>query len=239
MSLYITIAVRLQQLFACLCLGVCLVALGAGPVHAEGFKFGQPTEDDLADQAAEQERQDRIYQQLSTPCRAALKDRKIMVIIGERQAGGLIRAQQQSYSPHFQAINSRLQGLGLRTYTQAQIQAQIKQAEIDAYFRNDPDAALSASRRLGASFILRGLISSQASRNPMIPVNQVSVDMNFTLTDASGRTISEASANSSSYAGTDVSRMALTLVNEKADEVVGQLYADYCRNAAPGRPAKK
>jgi len=32
--------------------------------------------------------------------------------------------------------------------------------------------------------------------------------------------------------------MALTLVNEKADEVVAQLYGDYCRNAAPP-PASK
>jgi hypothetical protein len=27
--------------------------------------------------------------------------------------------------------------------------------------------------------------------------------------------------------------MALTLVHEKADEVVARLYADYCRHAAP------
>jgi hypothetical protein len=44
--------------------------------------------------------------------------------------------------------------------------------------------------------------------------------------------ISDTDATSSSYAGADVERMALTLVNEKADEVVAKLYADYCRNAA-------
>jgi len=36
--------------------------------------------------------------------------------------------------------------------------------------------------------------------------------------------------------------MALTLVNEKADEVVSQLYADYCTNGgmgAGGRPTAK
>jgi hypothetical protein len=57
--------------------------------------------------------------------------------------------------------------------------------------------------------------------------------MDFTLTAANGRAISAARASSASYAGADVSRMALTLVNEKADEVVPQLYADYCSNAAP------
>jgi hypothetical protein len=218
---------------------LAVLALVAEPARAQGFKFGQPTEDDLADQANEQARQERIWAQLGTPCRDRLKEKKIMVVIGERQANGMIFAQQQNYGPHFQAINTRLRWLGLRTYTPEEIRRQIAQAEIDAYFRNDPDAALSASRRLGASFILRGLITAQASRNPMMPVNQVSVNMGFTLTDTGGRMISDAEASSSSYAGADVSKMALTLVKEKADEVVAQLYSDYCRNAVPVRPPAK
>src|SRR5206468_6351893 len=113
-----------------------------------------------------------------------------------------------------------------RTYTPDEIRRAIAQAEIDAYFRNDPDAALTAARRLGASFVLRGLISSQASVNPLMPVNQVAVAMGFTLSGANGRVISDVDAHSSSYAGVDVARMALTLVNEQADEVVARLYAD-------------
>ena len=126
----------------------------------------------------------------------------------------------------------------MRTFTPEEIRRQIAQAEIDAYFRNDPEAALSASKRLGASFVLRGVISSQAGRNPMIPVNQVSIDMDFTLTGGNGRVISDAQASNSSYAGANVSRMALTLVNEKADEVVAKLYSDYCR-AGGYAPARK
>ena len=67
--------------------------------------------------------------------------------------------------------------------------------------------------------------------NPLIPVNQVAVAMGFTLSKADGRVVSDADASSSSYAGADVTRMALTLVNEKADDVVAKLYADYCSNA--------
>ena len=81
---------------------------------------------------------------------------------------------------------------------------QIAQAEIDAQFRNDPDAALSASKRLGASFVLRGLITSQTNRNPMIRVNQVSVAMGFTLTGSNGQLISTADASAASYSGADV-----------------------------------
>jgi hypothetical protein len=216
-----------------------LLLLTTGPAAAQGFKFSQP---DNAAKAEEEARQDRIARDLSTPCRADIKGKKIMVIIGELQSNGWIAAQQKNYGPHFQAINNRLRSLGLRTYTPEEIRSQIAQAEIDAYFRNDPDAALSAARRLGASFVLRGLISSQATVNPIVRVNQISVNMGFTLSGANGRIVSEAQASSSSYAGADVSGMALTLVNEQADEVVARLYADYCRSAglnAGGKPASK
>ncbi|MGH8714903.1 MAG: hypothetical protein ACREYB_12940 [Casimicrobiaceae bacterium] len=210
-------------------------ALSSAAIAAEGFKFSDA---DDADRAESEARQNRIADQLSTPCRADLKGKKIMVVIGETRSNGVISAQQQNYGPHFQAINTRLRALGLRTYTPDEIRRQIAQAEIDAYFRNDPDAALAASRKLGASFVLRGLISSQAGRNPMMNVNQVSVNMDFNLTGSNGRLISDAQARSSSYAGADVGRMALTLVNENADEVVAKLYADYCTNAGFARARK-
>lgn len=216
-----------------------LLSLAASPLGAQGFKFSQPDAAAAADEAA---RQQRIAEQLSTPCRADLKGRKIMVVIGELQSNGIVAAQQQNYGPHFQEINARLRALGLQTYTPEEIRKQIAQAEIDAYFRNDPDAALAAAKRLGASFVLRGLISSQATRNPVIAVNQVSVNMGFTLSGSNGRIISDVQASSSSYAGADVARMALTLVNEQAEEVVARLYGDYCRNAglaSGSKPAPK
>jgi len=216
-----------------------LVLLVPALAGAQGFKFSQP---DAADRAEQDARESRIAEQLSTPCRGELKDKKIMVVIGERQSNGYIAAQQQNYGPHFQVINSRLRALGLRTYTPEEIRRQIAQAEIDAYFRNDPDAALSASKRLGANFVLRGLITSEAAPNPMIAVNQVAVTMKFTLYGTNGRLISDREATSSSYAGANVERMALTLVKENADEIVPALYADYCKNAGPAaakKPASK
>src|SRR6266480_3682193 len=95
----------------------------------------------------------------------------MLALLTTSLAGGQgFKFSQQDDGPHFQAINTRLRALGLKTYTPEEIRRQIAQAEIDAYFRNDPDAALAASKRLGASFILRGLISSQATRNPMMAV---------------------------------------------------------------------
>jgi hypothetical protein len=143
----------------------------------------------------------------------------------------VIYASQEAYSPHIDAINGRLRSLGLRTYTPEEIRRQIAQAEIDAYFKNDPDAAINASRRLAAQYLLRGLIATQSTRNPIVNVNQVSVSMNFTLTASNGRMISHADARNESYAGRDTRGMALTLINERADEVVAQLYSDYCQRA--------
>jgi hypothetical protein len=206
---------------------VALFACGATPALADGFRFSDP-DTSAADEA--RARDARIAQDLAVPCRADLLNRKIMVVIGLTQSNGVIDAHQENFGPHYQAINRRLQALGLRTYTPEQIRKQIAQAELDAYFRNDPDAALAASKKLGASFVLRGLITSEASVNRMMAVNQVSVNMGFTLTGSNGRVISDTEASSASYAGADVQGMALTLVNEKADEVVAALYADYCRS---------
>jgi acid stress-induced BolA-like protein IbaG/YrbA len=201
----------------------------------QGFKFSQPDDSERLENEA---RQNRIAEQLSTPCRASIKDKKIMVVIGQQQSNGIVLAQQQNYGPHFQAINTRLRALGLKTYTPEEIRRQIAQAEIDAYFRNDPDAAMAASKKLGASFVLRGLITAQSGMNPLMAVNQVSINMDFTLYGGNGRVVADAHANSSSYSGADVQHMALTLVNEKADEVVAQLYADYCRNAGMAANSK-
>ena len=215
-----------------------IASLSAPAALAQGFKFSDPDPIDQQEKADKAAAEAIATEQIWTPCRAELKDKKIMVVIGERRSDGYVYAEQQNYGAHYEAINRRLKTLGLRTYTPEEIRRQVAQAEIDAYFRNDPDAALSASKRLGASFVLRGLITAQATPNPMMRVNQVTINMDFTLTGSNGRLISDAHASSSSYSGADVGKMALTLVNEKADEVVPKLYADYCRNAG-AKPANR
>ena len=206
---------------------VLALVLAAGPAQAQGFKFSN---EDTAEKEQAAQRQDEVRGLLNTPCRDKIRNQKIVVLIGEVRDGN-IYAGQGSFGQHFDAINSRLRGLGLKTYTQAQITQQIAQAEMDAYFKNDPDAAISASKRLAAQYILRGVISTRANRNALINVNQVNVTMSFTLTGANGRMISQASAENASFAGQDVSGLALTLINERADEVVARLYSDYCRAA--------
>lgn len=201
-------------------------------VHpACAFKF---SEEEAKTQAEDGARAQRIGQLVSVACKQQLKNQKIMVVIAERTGNGYNTAQSR-YGPHFQAINHRLRALGLKTYTQEEIKRQIAQAEIDAHFRNDPDAAINASKKLGANFILRGLISTQSGINPVLKINEVAVNMGFTLVAASGKTVSNVTAHADSYSGTDTLGMALTLVNEQADEVVAQLYNDYCRAGTAGK----
>ncbi|MBZ0134122.1 MAG: hypothetical protein M9884_15715 [Rhodocyclaceae bacterium] len=208
-----------------------LLAVFLGLTFASGqaaaFKFSEEEEKAKGD---DQARAQRIGQLVSAPCKQQLKNKKIMLVIAERTANGY-NTTQSRYGPHFQAINHRLRALGLKTYTQEEIRAQIAQAELEAHFRNDPDAAINASKKLGASFILRGLITTQTGINPVLKINEVAVHMGFTLVSAGGRALSNVSARDESYSGTDTLGMALTLVNEQADEVVAKLYNDYCRNA--------
>ena len=197
---------------------------------AQGFKFSSPSPDEQAQAAQEERKRATIEQQLSTPCRERIRNRKIMVLVGEERNGDVVAAQG-SFGRHVEAINARLRSLGLKTYSAEQIRRQVAQEEVDAYFKNDPDRALSASKRLAAQYVLKGVIATQAYRNEMVNVNQVNVAMDFTLVDAAGRPVSRARATNASYAGTDVGGMALTLIEERADEVVAQLYSDYCRTA--------
>ncbi|MBG9388229.1 hypothetical protein [Caenimonas aquaedulcis] len=199
-------------------------------VHAQGFKFSNPPEGAKAEAQAQADRRATIDEMLSTPCRERIRNAKIMVLIAEEK-NGAVNASQGGYGRHVDAINNRLRALGLKTFSPEQIRAQIAQEEVDAYFKGDADRALSASKRLAAKYVLRGVIASQATRNAMVNVNQVRVGMNFTLSDAAGRPVSTASATNESYAGSDTSGMALTLIEERADEVVARLYSDYCRAA--------
>lgn len=210
-------------------LACCAIASGA-PAQQQGFRFSDPAPDAQADAAAQAQKRAQVEAQLATPCRDRIRNRRIVVLVGEER-NGAVSAPQGRFGRHVEAINGRLQQLGLKTYSAEQIRKQVAQEEVDAYFKNDPDRALSASKRLAAQYVLKGVIGTQAFRNAAVNANQVNVALDFTLTDAAGRPVSAARATNASYAGADVSGMALTLIEERAEEVVAQLYADYCRNA--------
>ncbi|MGF1615143.1 MAG: hypothetical protein ACFCVA_14875 [Gammaproteobacteria bacterium] len=209
----------------------------AGPVAVVGVLIASPaawafsfSEEQAKAEGKARAESEQVQQLVSVPCQETVKNKKIMLLIAERTGDGWVTTQSR-YGPHFDAINRRLRALGLRTHTQEEIRAQIAQAEIEAYFHNDPDAALVASRRFGASFILRGTITTHTGVNPVLGIPEVAVHMGFTLSSAAGRTLSDVSARGESFSGADTLGAALTLVAEQADRIVAQLYNDYCRSA--------
>jgi hypothetical protein len=235
-------------------LAVAPFLVGSGTVRA--FSFSEEEQKEAQAQAdrsaAASEQVDRL---LSIPCRKGLKKKKIAVVIGERHRGpqasgrvvvlqteryrgkhratAALSAQAQSGVPADHGmlvgeINRRLRDIGLKTYSEAEIAAQIAQAEMAAFLNNDMDAAASAASRLGANFFLRGVIDSQSRVNPVLGINEVLVSMAFTLVDASGRIISNVTARGDAYAGQDTLTVALDLIREQADLVVARLYHDYC-----------
>lgn len=205
---------------------ICL--LSAGTACADTFSFSSQAAKEKAQQDADAAARARTIQSLvSVPCRQSLKNQPILFLVGE-QSSGQWETEQGRFGALVRVIDTRLKGLGLKTYTQQEIKAKIAQAEVDAYFKNDPDAALAASNRLGANHILRGVVSSRSGVNPSVQVNEVAVYVDLTLTRADGRVLSDVSAHSDSYSGSDTLATALDLVKRQADLLVAQIYNDYC-----------
>jgi hypothetical protein len=201
-------------------LSALLMLLVAASAHA--FRFSE----EEAKSRAEAEAGKVAAIEISPACRKRLGGERVLLLIAERGNSG-INAEQSRYSLHFDGIEKRLRSYGMRTFSQAEIKRQIAQAEIDAHFRNDPDAALAAARKLGATLTLRGMISSQRGINPVLGINEVAVNMGFSLL-AGSRSLADANAKADSYAGTDTVGMALKLIDEQADAVVNSLVAGYC-----------
>lgn len=204
---------------------------GAAPLCADPFRFSTQEQQERAkEQALEAQQALATRQLVSVSCQDKLKNRKILQLVAERSSGHW-QTRQEDYAPFFDIIDARLRALGLKTYTQQQIKGRIAQAEMDAYFNNDPDAALAASKRLAADYVLRGEIRTTTGINPVVGVKEVAVDVRLTLSSASGRQLSEVSSHSDAFSGHDTLVTATDLLHREADRLVAQLYNDYCRKA--------
>ncbi|HMK85622.1 MAG TPA: hypothetical protein VK437_06675 [Steroidobacteraceae bacterium] len=212
--------------------GETSATVGASSAPEDQFSFSsQAAKDEQEKAAAATQRAEAIRSLVAVPCQERIKNQKIVVLIGEHTSDQWDTSQDR-YGPLFRIIDGRLRALGLKTYTQGEIKASIAQAEVAAYFNNDPDGALSASKRLGANYVLRGSISGRSGVNPVVQVNEVAVNITLTLEGIDGRLLSEVHAHADSYSGSDTLATALTLVREQADPLVAQLYNDFCRAAA-------
>lgn len=217
---------QLQKISFIAFLFLISMLLMSSTLHA--FTFSEYEEKEAAEERSQAQ---QVRSMKDVPCSAKLKHKKVVVIIGERHNDGHLSSKQSNYGLMFNEINRRLRQLGLNTYSQKQITAQIARAEMEAVLNNDPDAAMAAGKRLGASFFIRGMISSRSGINPVLGINEVFVNMNFTLMDARGHIFSDVSVQGDSWSGSDTLGAALAIVKQQADVAVANLYHDYCTQA--------
>lgn len=206
---------------------VSLLVLGLTvllPASAWCFSF---SEESQKESQARQATSARNRALLSEPCKAQIKGQKIALVIAERHQG-LLSVNASNQGELFHLLNSQLQAVGLSTITQQEITARVARAEAEAILNNNPDAAMAASKKLGAAFFLKGLISARSGANKMVRANEVSVSIQLTLTDSSGRTLSHVSASGQSWAGSDVIGAAMSVLEDEASSLVAKLYSDFC-----------
>src|SRR3954469_12823788 len=96
-----------SAIFLACCAIIASAACAQTSPTAPGFKFSNPSPDEKTQADAEAGRRITIDALLSTPCAQKVKNRKIMVLLGEERNGAIVAAQG-SYGRHVDAINSRL-----------------------------------------------------------------------------------------------------------------------------------
>lgn len=161
-------------------------------------------------------------------CRRRLANRKVAIVFSEvREDGGRL-VRQQRYAGVFPLVAEALRRAGMTVYTQEEVNRQVAQEEMRRFLNNEADAAVTAFQRLGAAYVLRSTIESRAMMNPMIRVKQVSVQVSFALSAASGGVVGQADMAQASFTGADPLPVVRDIVRDQIDGVVADLYASVC-----------
>jgi hypothetical protein len=183
-------------------------------------------------------------------CPKSLKTAKIATMIGEIHKndrtglagfyGSFMTADSPEWNSRFgtkksvygnlvDELNSGFQQLGLKTFTTAEINAQIARAEQEAVLNNNLDAAVSAADRLSAKFLLKGIISTHSQINKVVNIDEVFVTINLSLHDSSGSLISTAKMSETTFSDADILSTIQNLVKSQSREITYQLFKDYCK----------
>ncbi|MEW6165610.1 MAG: caspase family protein [Pseudomonadota bacterium] len=85
-----------------------------------------------------------------------------------------------------------------------------------------------AAGKQAADLIVRGVIESSQGVNRMLGINEVDLSADFTLLLSNGNAVAAASASGGSFAGGNTKQAIRALWDEKSEEVIGQLFNDYC-----------
>ncbi|WP_418320480.1 hypothetical protein [Piscinibacter sakaiensis] len=78
-------------------------------------------------------------------------------------------------------------------------------------------------------FTLRGTVTSQASANRRLALNDISVSAAVNLTTPDGQLLSSHLTRGDSYAGSDLAAVYREVVDEQAIDIAGQVYRELCK----------
>ena len=210
-----------------------LAAVAAGPCWPRGSGSRRRT---TARSAKRRHATSGSHRTCRCPAAADLKDKKIMVVIGERQIERLHRGAAAELRPALPGDQQAPAG-ARPAHVHARGDPPTDRAGGDRRVfpqrsRRRARGLAAARRELRAARpdLVAGDAQSDDGREPGIGEHGVHAHRQQRPRDFRCRR----DARAPTPAPTS-QRMALTLVNEKADEVVARLYADYCRNAGPTR----
>ncbi|MDK9706716.1 MAG: hypothetical protein OEL83_06655 [Desulforhopalus sp.] len=223
-------------------LGVLIVVLA--PCAAFSFSF---SEEEQKDAISEMPRPGHSLASLRCP--KSLKSGKIATMIGETHRdqrtgidgfygsfmtpdtpdwGRRGSTNKSIYGNLVDTLNSGFQQLGLKTYTTAEINAQIARVEQEAVLNNNIAAAVSAADRLSADFMLKGIIATHSQINKVVNIDEVFVTITLSLVDRNGTQISTAEISETTFSDADVLATIQKLVKKQSREITYQLFKDYC-----------
>ena len=153
--------------------------------------------------AEEQARQERDARQPASAsnvqCAPARKRAPIRVEITEQFLSGLAVLARGKGGSVAEAIVARLHGAGLNVAPSGK-----------------------------ADYVLRGTVTSQAGRNNLLALNELSISSALTLADAGGRPIATALHREESYAGADLYSAYSELASLQAANLSAQIQREYC-----------
>ena len=158
-----------------------------------------------------------------------LAGKKIATVIGERHVNGW-GYENNDYGSLTKELNGNFKKLGLKTSSPEEITAQIAKAEQEAFLNNDLDAALNAAERLGADLLLRGIIYSKTTKNPVLGIDEVFVTLNLSLVERNGQTSASVKLSDAAFSDADTMLTVLRMIKQNAQRAMTDLYNNYCKN---------
>jgi hypothetical protein len=197
-----------------------------------------------ADQAAAEVSLTKLH------CPSSLKSKKIAIMIGENhrdERPGHYRAytalitvgdpdwdrrfgtRKSVYGPLVEQFNQGFHQLGLKTFSAAEINDQIAREEQEAFLNDDLDAAMTASERLQADYILKGIISTLAQTNKSVKVDELFITISLSLVDTKGNQVSTAQVSETTFSDADIMNTVHKMVNKRANAIIAKLFAGICK----------